>query len=106
MFASRASPPYDPAELERVLDPDFIKRKREQERGLYTNRDRDWPEDAGGRGSGAVGSGAPGMQPAPSERSAAGAAAGPGAGGPRQKRDLSEILCFKVCLTHSQFIRE
>lgn len=84
------SPPYDLADLERVLDPEFIKRKREQERGLYTNRDRDWPEDAGGRGSGAVGSGAPGMQPQPSERAAA------GAGGARQKRDLSEILCFKV----------
>lgn len=76
-------PPYEVSELERVLDPEFLKKRKEASLGLYSNRDRDWPEEFGGRGSGAVGSGAPGMQ----DR---------GGGGGRGKRDLSEVLCFKV----------
>lgn len=90
------SPPFEKEELEHLLDPELIKKRREADRGLYTNRDRDWPEDAGGRGSGQVGSGAPGMQPE------GGGRGGGGGGGGRPKRDMSAVLCFKVSTVTSK----
>jgi len=75
------SPPFIQFEIERLLSPELAQERKEKEQGLYSNRDRDWPEESGGRGTGQFGSGAPGAA---------------GANG-RPKRDLSEILCFKVC---------
>jgi hypothetical protein len=62
------SPPFDLDDVER-----YIKRESSRDKDLYRNRDRDWPEEEGGR---------PGAD----------------AGGQARfgKKDMSQILCFKV----------
>jgi hypothetical protein len=62
------SPPFDLDDVER-----YIKQESSRDKDLYRNRDRDWPEEEGGRPS------------------------GDGASTTRfGKKDMSQILCFKV----------
>jgi hypothetical protein len=69
------SPPFDLDDVER-----YIKQESSRDKDLYRNRDRDWPEEEGGRPGGGGGGGG-----------------GEGAGGSRfAKKDMSQILCFKV----------
>jgi hypothetical protein len=66
ILTTTLSPPFTEKELHRLLDPEYIKLKKDQQQGLAMPG-KDGPEDPSGRGGG------------------------------RSKRDMSEVMCFKVC---------